>query len=75
MWPLACAATSFSGSPAGSSSSSLKAVLQEPAVCDGLPTQQAIEHSCFEARELTGTTPASQTTISIVARTVRAIDV
>jgi hypothetical protein len=74
MWPPACAASSFSGSPAVSSSS-LKAVLQEPAVCDGLPTQQAIEHSCFEARELTGTTPASQTTISIVARTVRAIDV
>jgi hypothetical protein len=74
MWPPACAVFSSSGS-AEVSSISPKAVLQEPAMCDGLPIQQAIAHSCLEARELKGTTPASQTTSNIVAKIVRAIDV
>ena len=44
-------------------------------MCDGLPMQQAIPHSCDDERELKGTTPDSMTSISIVARTIRAIDV
>jgi hypothetical protein len=53
----------------------LKAVLQEPAMCEGLPAQQAIPHSCDDARELKGTTPASTTSTNIVARIMLAIEV
>jgi hypothetical protein len=43
-------------------------------MCDGLPAQQTIPHSCEDARELKGTTPDSMTSSSIVARMIRAID-
>jgi hypothetical protein len=39
-----------------------------------LPAQQAIPHSCDDAKEPGGTTPASTTTSSKTARTIRAID-
>jgi hypothetical protein len=44
-------------------------------MCEGLPTQQDIPHSCDDERELKGTTPASNTIISIAARVIRGMDV
>ena len=48
-------------------------MLQEPAVCGDLPAQQAIPHSCDEAKDPVGTTPASTTSASVNARKIRAI--
>ena len=70
-----CAECSSSGAGGVSASSSvLKATLQAPAMCEGLPAQQAIPHSCDEAeKELGGTTPASSTRVSITASVILAI--
>ena len=74
VWP--CAECSASGAADGSASSSLlKAVLQEPAMCEGLPAQQAIPHSCDEDRELSGATPASSASKSTTASVILAITV
>jgi hypothetical protein len=43
-------------------------------MCDGLPAQQAMPHSCDDAKEPCGTAPASTTTSSPAARTILASD-